>query len=294
MNNAGPPPRRTIQELIVRYRLEPDLRDLYVEGSQDKRIYDWYFKETTNGNVSVFKIESVEVGQETLDSYCLRGGNRNRIIALALELDRQFPKILPHVRCLADSDFDFLLASRTDAGHLLYTDYTSVDMYTYNRAILGKVLLLVFDQTKPDMQSLMQSMSSTLNELFLIRASNEALDWRMRFVSFVKSCTFDGALIAFDRSDFLKRLLSSASKTKRRGDFDSSFNQFAAIKLDDERKAIHSEDYLELLGWYLNKRYQWKDYRRGKRSILPTLIVALDANLLSEETLFTTLDQIYR
>ena len=75
--------------------------------------------------------------------------------------------------------------------------------------------------------------------------------------------------------------------------FYSTCEELKAVDLDDVRKSIHSEDYLELLGWYLHRRFNWGGYHAGRRSILANLTPALDASLLSRENLFSRLEEIY-
>ena len=293
MNNDGLLPRRTIEELAARYLLEPSLRDLYVEGTQDKAIYGWYLRSTGHQNVSVYEIGSVEVTRQILDSHQLAPGNRGRVIALAIELDRQFPTILLHVRCIADSDFDFITASRRSADHLLYTDYTSVELYTYDRGILGKVLSLGFNLTESDVQTLFDSISSVVRELFVIRAANQVLGWGMSLIPTTRCCTVVGTTISFDRAEFIDRCLKSENKMSERDEFEATCNALRCVDLNDDKEGIHSDDYVELLGWYLHRKRSWPGYRRGGRSILPILRPALDAALLSRETLFSQLDAIY-
>lgn len=292
MDNTNALPRRTIGELVARYDLEPSLRDLYVEGIQDKTIYDWYLRSTGHDDVAIFEIASIEVDQETLTFHGLGNGNRSRVVALALELDGRFPMVLSHVRCVADSDFDFILESRREGKHLLYTDYTSIDMYTYDRGLLDGFLGCYLAES--DIQSLSDSMACILRELFVIWASNEALGWGMRRVPFTRCCTTVGPTVAFDRMEFVTRYLNAASKISERVEFESSCTELMSVRLDDARKGIRSGDYLELLGWYLHHRCGWPSYRREERSILPDLTVRLDAARLSRETLFSQLDEIYQ
>ena len=141
-DNGSALPRRTISELITRYELEPDLRDIFVEGPRDRRFYSWYFRRCGYKDSEVLEIDLVEITRETLEAYGLGSGNRARVIALALELDSRFTSVLRFVRCIADSDYDFVLASRIWARHLYYTDYTSVDLYAYEKELLSKVLCL--------------------------------------------------------------------------------------------------------------------------------------------------------
>ena len=41
--------RRSIEELITRYELEPSLKDIYVEGHSDKVIIEWFLQEMIFG-----------------------------------------------------------------------------------------------------------------------------------------------------------------------------------------------------------------------------------------------------
>ena len=293
MSDCGELPRRSIEELLARYDLEPTLRDLYVEGIRDKAVYGWYLRGTGHEDVSVYDIGSVDVSSELLSSHGLGSGNRERVIALALELDSDFAATLPYVRCVADSDFDFVLDTRTDARHLLYTDYTSIDLYTYDKELLGKVLLLGFGLPDSELELLLGAMSSMLKELFAVRATNRLLGWEMSLVSFTRCCTIDGPKISFDSNVFLTRCLNNASRLGERDKFESAYRELVSTQLDDDRKGIHSGDFLELLGWYLNRKYNWGGYQRERRSILPMLVATLDVDSLGKERLFSDLNTIY-
>ena len=293
MNDSGRIPRRTVEEIIARYRLEPNLQDLYVEGIGDKNLYGWYLKNTGRNEVLPMEIGSVDIRRELLESYGLSGGNRNRVIALSLELDRHFPETLSHVRCIADSDFDYVLSSRLTSNHLLYTDYTSVDLYTYNRGLFVKVLVLGFNFPSGEIDSLVASMNAVLQELFVIRASNQSLNWGMPLNSITRRCSVEGYTVKFDRDGFVASTLNSAVRMDQKEEFETVCKRLAAVPVDDPRRVIHGEDYLELLGWYLRRRFNWDGYRREKRSILRAIRPAIETSMLSEEPLFVQLGEIY-
>ena len=286
-------PRRTINELVTRYDLEPDLHDLFVEGPRDRGIFSWYLNNSGHNDVAVFEIETVEIPHEVLASHRLTSGNRARVIALALELDGRLPSVLRYVRCVADSDFDFIFRFRIYANHLLYTDYTSIDLYTYNNDLLGKVLRLGFNIPETEIQPLSDSIRPILQDLFIIRAANQKLDWGMVLVPFTRCCNLSGAVVTFDRNEFLGRCLDSNSRRKERDTFDELCSELQTIYLDNPRQSIHSEDYYELIGWYLRRRRGWQGYRVGERSIMANLMSALDGQLLSNENLFIELHAIF-
>ena len=286
-------PRRTMQELIVRYRLEPTLRDLYVEGHQDRKLFDWYLRDRGHSNVSVFEIGQIQVSHDLLEAFGLHGGNRDRVLALALTFDEAFPATLPSVRCVADSDFDFLLGSSIEASHLLHTDYTSIELYTYNHQVLGLVLVEQFGLPSEDVRPLLVSMAATLRQLFVVRAANHILELDMRLVQFVRCCQTYGTAILFRETIFVDRCLNSAKKSAERTNFAATCNRLASSMPREDRQCMHGHDYLELVGWYVNKTFRWSGYRTGEASMLPLLTGALDSTILSSETLFRYLDGIY-
>ena len=79
----------------------------------------------------------------------------------------------------------------------------------------------------------------------------------------------EGSAISFNETQFMERCLNANARMAQRNQFDLSCARLKSIQLDDERKGIHSDDYLELLGWYVHRRYSWNGYSAGKRSILP-------------------------
>ena len=287
-------PRRTIDDLIARYQFEPELRDLFVEGHRDRGVFSWYLRGAGCKHVGVFEIDLVEIPSDALISHGLASGNRDRVIALALELDNQFPTVLQYVRCIADSDFNFIFESRNEVNHLLYTDYTSLDLYTYDEALLKKVLWLGFNVPETEIPALLDSMSPILQDLFIIRAANQRLDWSLTLVPFTRCCEIDGQKVVFDKTEFINRCLNSSARQHERSAFDELCEELQAVCLSDPKQIIHGEDYFELLGWYLRHRWNWQGYRRGERSIMANLMAALDDRLLSDENLFFQINAIFR
>jgi hypothetical protein len=117
--------RRTLEELVTRYQLEPELRDVYVEGKTDKILLEWFLEQRGVKNFAVYEIDTVEIPAQKLFEYGLNDNNRSRAIALALEIQNQLPE-LPHFTCIADKDFDWLFGKNYPCNSLLFSDYTSL------------------------------------------------------------------------------------------------------------------------------------------------------------------------
>ena len=89
--------RSTIRELISRYKLEPSLRDVYVEGSKDRSLLSWYCASNGMRDVSVREIDTVEVPSSLIVARGLRPGRRGAVITLGLELCEAFGSSVPQV-----------------------------------------------------------------------------------------------------------------------------------------------------------------------------------------------------
>ena len=286
--------RRTIDELKMRYVLEPDLRDLYVEGPQDKGLLEWYLNQLGHSDITVIEINHVAIERELLNHHGLPGGNKNRLIALALELDKSFGNTIPTVRCVVDADFDFILSPTSSAYHLLRTDYTSLDLYSFNETSLTKVIAVGLNIQGQNSELILCNLSPVLKDLFIIRAANTVLGWSMRWIRFTRHCRLGGDEIHFDRAQFVTNYLVNNGKGGRRDEFESECNRLTSAVPQDDRQCIRGDDFVELLGWYLHERFHWSGYQSGRRSTLPFLRTALETEQLSTERLFSTLDSMFR
>ena len=118
----------------------------------------------------------------------LENGNRGRIISLGIELEERVPGGNLAVRCIADSDFDFVLRSRYEYPYVLYTDYTSLELYTFNLESLAQGSGLGFRFPVRNVHFILESCASVLSQIFVARAATKRLGWKVKLVSFTGSC----------------------------------------------------------------------------------------------------------
>ena len=111
---------RRIHELVTRYEYEPDLKDIYVEGSDDKAILEGILEEQGVAGVSVFEISSVDVPSEPGED----NGCRAKVVRLSEALANAFQGNEPHVVCVIDSDLDHATGAGGGNALLHKTDYT--------------------------------------------------------------------------------------------------------------------------------------------------------------------------
>jgi len=94
--------RATIDEIELKYKLEPTLsKTIYVEGSSDKSLIEWFLKKSNIKDIAIFEIQMVEIDAKKLLEKGLENNNRDRIILLSLLVNKGIIGII-------DSDFDFI------------------------------------------------------------------------------------------------------------------------------------------------------------------------------------------
>ena len=135
--------RKEIDELVALYSLEPQLLDVYVEGERDKILIDWFLDEQGIEDINVYSIDIINVPRELIKRYGLNtGSNRSRVIALSIELATSLPEDL-HILCVADRDHEDYLPSISINKYLEFTDYTSLDLYLFQKHTIQKFISLV-------------------------------------------------------------------------------------------------------------------------------------------------------
>ncbi|WP_432103738.1 hypothetical protein [Streptomyces sp. bgisy091] len=165
-------PRRTLDELATLYELEPEIKDIYVEGRSDKNFLEVHILPgATSLLCNIFAVsDRVHIPDGELIKSGLMVGNRSRIIWLAQQLADRIPGHASAV-LVADKDFSSLGADKAQETHgLLYTDYSSMEAYALNELTISKLLRIsVGAPPYVTASSLISAIKATLISLFVIR-----------------------------------------------------------------------------------------------------------------------------
>ena len=321
--------RHTLDELVARYELEPDLRDIYVEGKTDKLFLEWFLRnrgiediavyeiETVDisadklfepqlkdnkwflinrsiEDIAVYEIETVDISAERLFELQLKDNNRSRVITLALYLQDKFSETTPHVICIADKDFDWLFDITYQCNLLFFTDYSCLEMYLFNETVLNKFLLLSLRISELRAIDILNQLSKVLEDLFLIRAAKESLNINITMLDhFGKCCNWNKAKteFQFDIETYIEKYLNKCSMRLEKSIFVAKIEELRikAKELEDTRYKIHGHDFTELLYLYI-KDFLRRELKSYNAEILAgTLLGSIDAEELSKETMFQSL-----
>ncbi|WP_445631756.1 hypothetical protein [Nostoc sp. DSM 114167] len=291
--------RRTLDELVTRYELEPELCDIYVEGKTDKLLIEWFLDQKEHQGFAVYEIDTVEIPTPLLFEQGLKDNNRSRVIALALYINDKLSETPLHITCVADKDFDWLFGKEYQCDLLLFTDYSCLEMYLFNEAVLDKYLRLALRLSQPKAREVLNQLSRVLEDLFLIRATNEALSLNMRWLEKVSECcklNKNNYQVQFDLKTFITKYLNSNSNRSQESRFITKLEELRAKELIEIRYKIHGHDFTELLCWYI-RPYLGKEIKNSYNSeiLARSLLACIDTEKLAQEGLFQRLvDRIDR
>jgi hypothetical protein len=218
----------------------------------------------------------------------LENNNRGRIIALAHIFEDRLGSHAPQVACIADRDFDTILEKEYHCKQLLFTDYTCIEMYAFNEATLEKLLEILSGKRPKSTIVLLQKFASALQELFLIRLASLLLKWNLTHVTWHKCCSIDEQDIQLDSGEYIKRYLNANARSGEIRTFHDAIGEFRKKLLTDARHQINGHDFVTLLWLYLNK-ISGKHNLNGEATLAQILLLSIDLNELSKETLFVKL-----
>ena len=130
LNGSEALDRRTLEELATLHELQPDLRELYVEGAKDCLAYGAIIREIFGLKLDVIEINSLYIPNEIVELHGFGSkGNKGRVIAAAISIEKICNRSPKSIRFMADQDFWIIDKTRPECGILILTDSTCLEAY---------------------------------------------------------------------------------------------------------------------------------------------------------------------
>jgi hypothetical protein len=281
-----------LEVLKAKYKLEPSLKDVYVEGT-DTGFYKWFFDAKGIKDVKVYPIDIVEIHKDIIRKYGLRWcSSQSKVIALSKELSQFFGDDIK-VKCVVDADFDRYLGKIESNSILEYTDYTSLEMYFFNEKVLKKIEIAV-NGLPMESQVILNNIANVLERVFLIRLTNEKLQWGMSFLedkSFNSYFDWNCEKIVFDETRFIKNYLIKNGKYGRVIEFKKVMSKFEKEMHDDVRNNIRGHDFSWAL-FRLIKKIKGKTGFKNWKNFEHWLCLSLELGYIENEQLFCKLAKL--
>ena len=208
--------RASTDELILLYKLEKEIIDIYVEGQSDRVVIERYLKENDISNINITEIQYVDIPNELLTDTNW-SGNKGRLIYFSEKLKSSVEIPNKNVFCIIDADLDRELKLLPDNEFLLVTDFTCMEMYSFNEKCLDKFFDLHYRRDIP--HGLIQNFCSILKLAFIIRLEKKRNVPDISWYEITRQCKINEELIQFDHTTFITNLLSSQGKANLIGIF---------------------------------------------------------------------------
>jgi hypothetical protein len=246
--------RWSLEALAARYELHPKFNEVFVEGETDEGLLQWFFEQHGRDDVLVYPVTAIHIPEELITSRHLDASSRRSdVITLALELKGRLDNDVP-VTCIADADTEHVLPVGLTSKYLLYTDYTSMEMYAFRPESVQKLLRIVAPSLSYSGVDVLSALAGMLVFLFAARAAARALGWGLSWISFERVAKTDGARIVFDDREFLERYLNTKGRRAQEAQFRAKMDELRARFREDPRFNIRGHDFIEALTWYLRKQ----------------------------------------
>lgn len=285
---------RPLKEIIDRHSLNPDLCDVYVEGTSDKGLLDRFFEECGRTEVNVYEIATVEVPATLVRKLGLENNNRGRVIALARVLYEELDGT-SQARGVVDADLSYVLEEKESCPLVFMTDYTSMEMYFFNSKSLKKFILAACPSLGISAVDLLDTISPILEKLFYARVANRVLAWNLRSVPFARSCKVivKPFRVRLDLDNYIKRYLEKNGRMKHLKEFTNTLKRWQKKSaLIDARYRIHGHDFLEVVGLCCSKIKAAAEFNSANL-VGAVLRSGLSCSELTSEQLFEALLEQY-
>jgi len=239
-------PRRTITDLIARYELEPDIKDVFVEGAFDKDIISCCYPDRV-----AYGIDSVDISVGLLQKHKLTEGNKQRVIALARELASMHNSCA--CRFLIDRDLDHWFGSLESTPRLIWTEYCSIELYFFSDELLRDLLITTAKSKITNWQSFTQSFANILRDLYTLRLTDRELGWSINWLPIHKYLKLAEGDIKLSLTQYINQLLIQNSKSPSLKQFNVIREAWLQKLNGDYRYFIRGHDFIELLAWSISK-----------------------------------------
>jgi hypothetical protein len=238
--------RHTLEELLTLYEVEPEIRDVIVEGRSDAAMVRWYL-DSHGVNCRVYAIDDrVELGSDLVLQHDQEVGAKGRVVTLAVEASQA--GVGSQLTCIADADSDRLLERTLSSEHLIYTDYGSVECYCLNTRTLDKFLRLVIGAPQEvSAESVLEAVLICLSDIFTVRASMKSVAPECAVLKkFVKCIKRTPSGLSLDVKDLIRRSLGGGDEAAFAAVL-ASYEQLSARRVTDPRESVRGHDIAPVL-----------------------------------------------
>lgn len=286
---SGDDERRSIEEVVTLYSVEPSLRDVYVEGPSDAAIVEWFLDRLKPKNPTrVYDSDAIDVPRELVEAKGMSVGAKGRLLTFALEIAGYLgDKADINTRVVIDTDWSHIDGSKLGLTFVLYTDATSMDLYILGPRSMTKALKLIF-RTNDDPSELIRRIEPTLRALFITKAADSIAGLGLGDMEFSGCCSLEGDKVVLDVDEYRTRFLNRGARGAGRRRFLESVRLLELNPIQDIAMSADGEHLISLLAWIYRSRLPAA--LRNPQALKRALVACLEFDELREQELFVALE----
>lgn len=275
-------------ELETTYSLNPEIRDVLVEGRHDELFYSEFIKkmrlDSGGLTVNVYPIgERVHVDDECVISSGYDVGERGRILTFSSIIMDWECGARSGATCIADADHAYVHSDLPESDSLIVTDYSSVESYALNVNTLDKFIRVSLRRSVPSGADLYDLIVPFLVAVFCARVALHKSTFNASF----DESWFKKLVTTHDAG--LTMLKLAVGGSEKRPEFVALVEEWRRLQSTvielDQRKAVRGHDIAHAIIAALKLKNHWAD----AGVVEGALLGCIEAVDLSEEELFIKL-----
>lgn len=238
--------RENIPTIAYKYKTEPSLKTVYVEGPADLVFYRKCFSALNINTVAICDIATVDTS--TLDFKSLDldpKSNRDKVCAFIYEINSKYGLSVP--LGIIDGDFDHVLQKQLHYKGVHVTDASCAEAYFWERP----AFVDFFDRiTKNQFSKHSNIVGGSLNSLFALRLVNREYCVEMTG-NWLDKFSLENS---FNYRDYVRNIIIRAERTK-----EISIDEFCSKieividKIPSHHVAINGHDMVDLICHLINR-----------------------------------------
>jgi hypothetical protein len=279
--------RKKHKEILALYKLEKDIKDVYVEGNSDRVFINNYLR-NKNCLKTVVTIDIIDFSELNVEDHpeLKLHSNKGKLLILSKLLDEQLPST--NVRCVVDKDFDDYIKSISN-NKLLRTDFSCIESYIFCEEVLDKFLEIGIRSFPVNAKHVISELSNVLKSLFCLRLLREMnfRDAELVIIDSNLNINKSDAKINFDEYDYLNKFIIKNGLAKEKENVIEKYNKLKQELNMEIRHYIHGHDFLTVLFLYVNKIKNTPKFKED--NFERTLFLTVETAMIENYKLFKDL-----
>jgi hypothetical protein len=259
--------KRKLSEIEALYFVEPDTKDLFVEGPEDVNIFKLFFESNHVFDINIISIDNVDFSEES--NFEIKS-NKEKVLFLADTISKNIETNLSNFTCIVDKDFDSVNDDFVDNPYILYTDFANLEMYLFNSESINKFLKLGLKNFPLPSSIVINTLENVLTDMFAIRYSRTKIDSSFQLIQPDKILKYHRGNLKYDKADLFTKFLSKNNALDKAPDFDIEIQRVNEknAELNESRLFMHGKDFFELFFLIIKKikntyTFNIKSFRRA-------------------------------